>query len=1067
MAIAVRAFISSTFADLVAHRSAVRRVLEMMSIPNLAMEVYVPDERAPVRKCLDDIQKCSVYIGIFAHRYGHIPSGETISITELEYREAGLIGIDRLIFVLKDDVPWNPIHMDSHTKEGDNGNRISALRQELRESNTITFFDTPDDLASKVAAAVHAWHNRRLECDTSPSDERAHQHTQPLLDYLKLCQEEVEDFQAHYVPLTGTVTKRQPFILQFTEAGLWPSAFRVLADSQVRNLRDDYVSDGPTETLLLSLGKGSRAVLAAEAGAGKTIMLRRLRLLLSTELLKSGKGQIPLFINLPEWPSSIDDFRSLVVHERAAIGCPAVPEDDLFLLLDGLDELDPERRVSCISKISRWLDAHPTASVVVAARKTSYRQAYPFRASVIEIQPMARPQIEDFVKKRAVPARASELLSRLFAQDSSLEGASLRYLARSPFNLALVCAVFNFLSGELPTSLGQLLRHLVETLLQREIDTETATPATNKTILRELGRLALGLCGNHVRTIMHVDWARKRVNNPQTFDLVFRVGLASTLLKATKNERVMLFAHSIYQRYFLAEYLSADANILQKLLAIVPKSEVTYFPDHIIETLRLMLELCDQDYVVHSASQHNPCLALVVLDRPEADKSLGRPTVSKVIDELLLSFNDRRLDQVVIQRYVEIVSRIAPECLSAFLRSKSPALRRGVLHISAQIPAADDSGITFSCLMDENRSVRRDATNILDDQLQNNRDQFTINIERYLLQMPDRERHDSAVKMLKVLPFDKLLCAKLIAVGGLSKAEYRTLSREFSLPDAGAAFSIVDTLFEARALVLERQSHQYARRDRFLARRSATIDDERTQREHAKDTADLPDQISRLVEQLGSVGTGEAKTVIRELKSIGGIVCPTLVTSCLKSSNPKLRRRAPRVLAGVHYVQAVPDIIELLQDHDVRVVRDAIIALSQLGDQNVVWAFEEFAYHWDAAVAANAIRGLEMIGGQEAIKIAWKFLGDHRPDVRQMALSALQIHDSSVLSKKIAQFFRDESNEIRRQALQWLTQISPLDGFKGAWSMLSRQRRGCNSRIARAQRCLCSCGRCANLWLRF
>ena len=48
------------------------------------METYVAEPRRPVDKCLNDVAACDLYIGVFAWRYGYVPSGFTQSITELD-----------------------------------------------------------------------------------------------------------------------------------------------------------------------------------------------------------------------------------------------------------------------------------------------------------------------------------------------------------------------------------------------------------------------------------------------------------------------------------------------------------------------------------------------------------------------------------------------------------------------------------------------------------------------------------------------------------------------------------------------------------------------------------------------------------------------------------------------------------------------------------------------------------------------------------------------------------------------------------------------------------------------
>src|SRR5262249_38517943 len=122
-----RVYLSSTFRDLVDCRAAVRDALRRQGVDGVSMEDYVAEDARPLDKCLADVGRCDLYIGVFAWRYGFVPPGEPRSITELEYREARRLGIDCLIFLLREEAPWPRSRMDF----GPPADRIEALRNEL------------------------------------------------------------------------------------------------------------------------------------------------------------------------------------------------------------------------------------------------------------------------------------------------------------------------------------------------------------------------------------------------------------------------------------------------------------------------------------------------------------------------------------------------------------------------------------------------------------------------------------------------------------------------------------------------------------------------------------------------------------------------------------------------------------------------------------------------------------------------------------------------------------------------------------------------------------------------
>ena len=163
-------YISSTYGDLKEYREAAYRALRRLGHDAVAMEDYVATgQHPPLDKCLADVANCDWYVGIFAGRYGYVPDDnnpERRSITELEYRQAEKLGKPCFIFLLHEDVAWLPKYMDALTGEGEKGRKIKELRQELGKTKLVSFFKTPDELASLVIASVSRWEIEDMKSGT-------------------------------------------------------------------------------------------------------------------------------------------------------------------------------------------------------------------------------------------------------------------------------------------------------------------------------------------------------------------------------------------------------------------------------------------------------------------------------------------------------------------------------------------------------------------------------------------------------------------------------------------------------------------------------------------------------------------------------------------------------------------------------------------------------------------------------------------------------------------------------------------------------------------------------------
>src|SRR5215467_9421592 len=104
-------YLSSTYEDLKDHRRVVFEALRKSGYEVIAMEEYVATDKRPVKKCLDDVAKADIYVGLFGFRYGYVPPPEhenpdRLSNTELEFRHAERSGKPCLVFAASEDAPW-------------------------------------------------------------------------------------------------------------------------------------------------------------------------------------------------------------------------------------------------------------------------------------------------------------------------------------------------------------------------------------------------------------------------------------------------------------------------------------------------------------------------------------------------------------------------------------------------------------------------------------------------------------------------------------------------------------------------------------------------------------------------------------------------------------------------------------------------------------------------------------------------------------------------------------------------------------------------------------------------
>lgn len=169
----MKIYISSTFEDLKDYRAKVYQQLRKLRHDVISMEDYVAGDQRPLSKCLQDVREADIYVGLFAWRYGYVPTARNPakrSITELEYREALKAKKQCLIFLLDKNAQWSPQYMDIQSGKKDAGKNINSLRAELAERHMVSFFSAPDQLVNDVLTAVY-----RVQFDASmrPAPETA------------------------------------------------------------------------------------------------------------------------------------------------------------------------------------------------------------------------------------------------------------------------------------------------------------------------------------------------------------------------------------------------------------------------------------------------------------------------------------------------------------------------------------------------------------------------------------------------------------------------------------------------------------------------------------------------------------------------------------------------------------------------------------------------------------------------------------------------------------------------------------------------------------------------------
>jgi len=188
---------------------------------------------------------------------------------------------------------------------------------------------------------------------------------------------------------------------------------------------------------------GQQMLILGEPGSGKTITLLTLADALLEETKTDPTLPTPVVFNLSSWAEKqppLDEWLVEELNQRyhmpRKVSQNWVENDELLLLLDGLDEVAADKRDACVSAINAFQKEH-IVSMVVCSRIAEY-QALINRLNLtgaIAIRPLTDQQISDYI------ARADPHLAAL--NHALTNSPELRELAQTPLMLSIMTLTYH------------------------------------------------------------------------------------------------------------------------------------------------------------------------------------------------------------------------------------------------------------------------------------------------------------------------------------------------------------------------------------------------------------------------------------------------------------------------------------------------------------------------------------------------------------------------------------------------------------------------------------------------
>ena len=254
---------------------------------------------------------------------------------------------------------------------------------------------------------------------------------------------------------------------------------------------------------------GRSLLILGDPGSGKTTLLLELTRDLIDRATHDPEHPVPVVFPLSTWAETRKPMAEWLVDELSLrydisrkISQEWVKADEILPLLDGLDEVKPEYRASCVEAINTFRQTRGLLPLVVSSRVTDYEAlASPLRLQgAVVVQPLTHPQVESYLSEIGP---AGETVRRAIRVDPSLFE-----LLESPLMLSIVTVAYAGSSGAQVKTVGNVEErrdHLFEAYVKKMFQRRGAELRykPEKTV-RWLGWLACQMI-DHGQTVFYLE----------------------------------------------------------------------------------------------------------------------------------------------------------------------------------------------------------------------------------------------------------------------------------------------------------------------------------------------------------------------------------------------------------------------------------------------------------------------------------------------------------------------------------------------------------------------------------
>jgi len=365
----------------------------------------------------------------------------------------------------------------------------------------------------------------------------------------------------------------------------------------------------------------NKITLIGDAGSGKSIELERVANYFSQE----NAVFYPLLIRLNTYTDQ--SINSLLPGDWEKI-----PENQLLIILDGLDEVESKNKRDFIRKIELFSERYASTTIIVSCRTNFYLSGSEQSTGTLKgfdtyiLRDLQYPEIEQYVQQKFAAKT-----SRFF---DGINKNQLQPLLKIPFYLVKLVDIFK-VNNKLPNSKALIFEHLLISRITFDEDHFRKTIELNEyrnKIIRTLEYVALGMEALGRNYILNGE-LRKLLP-----DLALRDLIKHCTSWKTENEGVTWqFEHNNIQEYLAARILSHQSlEIIKNFVSFQP--EYKKIIPSLVNTLSFLLSISENSELLDWILENEPEIAI----KFEPDK-VENPDKIKIFKDVFNYYKKRQI----------------------------------------------------------------------------------------------------------------------------------------------------------------------------------------------------------------------------------------------------------------------------------------------------------------------------------------------------------------------------------------------------------------------------------------